>query len=60
MFVSALHTLGLSLDDWTVHDAEHWLCETAKSFKVAAACLHDLLFPVTKLAVYLATTMTAR
>ena len=33
MFVSALHTLGLNLDDWTVHDAEHWLCETRKVFQ---------------------------
>ena len=33
MFVSALHTLGLSLDDWTVHDAEQWLCETRKVFE---------------------------
>ena len=53
MFVSVLHTLGLSLDDW---NAEHWLCATRKVIQITATCLHDLLFPVNKLAA----TMTAR
>ena len=41
MFVSVLHTLGLSLDDW---NAEHWLCATRKVIQITATCLHDLTF----------------
>ena len=44
MFVSALHTLGLSLDDWTVRDAEHWLCETRKVFQNNRHLLTRLTF----------------
>ena len=41
---STLHTPRQSLDDGTVHDAEHWLCETRKVFQNSRHLLTRLTF----------------